>query len=99
MDEKEFVFNNYSKYVEEIAGRYLVRLTRSGYLISAVNNMFFNGRLLKRNFKMLLGKHLRLAIQNCLQCEVHNEVLQTYLNNRNCVWVEDCNENIGDKHK
>lgn len=74
-----FVEQNYQKYIKIIASRYIVRMSRLGYILSSVDNRFFKGRLFDRDLKKFLGKHQRLAIQNCLQCEVHNEVLQEYL--------------------
>lgn len=77
-----FVIENYKKYVKNIAYRYIFRLSRFGYVISSIDNRFFGGKLLSRDLKKWLGSHQRLAIQNCLQCEAHNEILKTYLDNR-----------------
>ncbi len=74
-----FVEENFRAYAKKEAGRYIVRLSRLGYLFSAADNRLFKGKLLKFNIKKWMGKHQRMALQNSLQCEVHNEILQTYL--------------------
>ncbi|MBQ4536496.1 MAG: CapA family protein [Lachnospiraceae bacterium] len=81
LDEK-FVVENYQRYVKKVASRYIVRLSRCGYIFSSLDNRFLGGKIFNKDLKKILGKHQRLAIQNCLQCEVHNEILRTYLDNR-----------------
>ena len=79
--EPSFVQKHFEDYVSKIAFRDIMRMSRFGYVFSSLDNRFFNGKLFNRNLKRLLGRHQRLAIQNCLQCEVHNEVVRVYLDN------------------
>lgn len=74
-----FVKENYKRYAEIYASRFIFRFNRFGYIISSLDNRFFGGKILNRSLKKYMGKHQRLAIQNCIQCEVYNELLCTYL--------------------
>lgn len=78
----DFVEKKYKEYVNTVAFRWIIRLSRFGYIVSFIDNKFLKGKLLNRDLKRILGKHQRLAIENCLQCEVHNEILRAYLQNR-----------------
>ena len=78
--ERGFVEQHYREYVKKVASRYIVRLSRFGYILSSLDNRFFGGKLLNHNLKKYMGIHHRLALLNCLQCEVHNEIIRTYLN-------------------
>ena len=78
----DFVEKKYKEYVNAVAFRWIIRLSRFGYIVSFIDNKFLKGTLLNRDLKRILGKHQRLAIENCLQCEVHNEILRAYLQNR-----------------
>lgn len=78
----DFVEAKYKEHISITASRYLVRISRFGYILSAADNRIFSGKLLNHNLKKCLGKHHRLALQNCLQCEVHNEALRTLLDNK-----------------
>ena len=74
-----FVEKQFKKYVDRIGYRYVYRISRFGYILSSIDNRFFGGKILNRDGKKSMGKHHRLALLNCLQCEVHNEVIRTYL--------------------
>ncbi len=74
-----FVERSYHEYAHKVAGRYIIRLSRFGYILSSIDNRLFGGKLFNRDIRKYLGRHHRLALLNCLQCEVHNEILREYL--------------------
>ena len=82
IQDPEFVESHFKEYVMKYGYRYSFRISRLGYIISSIDNRFFGGKILNRNYKYLMAKHRRLALENSLQCEVHNEVIRTFLSNR-----------------
>ena len=59
--------------------RYLIRLSKIGSVISALDNRIFKGKLLKRELKKYFSIRQRHTLENMLQCEVHNEVALRYI--------------------
>ena len=83
--DDDFVETNFREYANLNAYRLLFRTKRFGYILSSIDNRFFGGKLLKKDFKKAMGTHSRLAYENILQCETHNEMLRTYLKSTNDV--------------
>ena len=79
IQEPDFINNHFIEYTKKNSYRYLFRFSRFGSFISAIDNRIFSGKLLSRDLLFLLGKRQRITIENCLQCETHNEMIRAYL--------------------
>ncbi len=77
-----FIKNNYNKISKIDGGRYLVRLSKIGTLLVAVDNKFFKSKIFNHYFIPFNSKQ-RHTLENMLQCEVHNELVLNYLKNVN----------------
>lgn len=74
-----FIEENFDKTIIDEGARYLVRLSKIGSIVSALDNRIFKGKLLKRKFKNYFSLRQRHTLENMLQCEVHNEVVLQYI--------------------
>ena len=78
--KKNFVDENYKKQALIDGKRYILRFSKFGILFSKIDNLVFNGKICNK-IPCFFMKKQRLILQNVLQCEVHNELLLTYLKN------------------
>ena len=74
-----FIEKNFDKTIIDEGARYLVRLSKIGSIVSAIDNRIFKGKLLKRKLKNYFSLRQRHTLENMLQCEVHNEVVLQYI--------------------
>ena len=74
-----FIEKNFDKTIIDEGARYLVRLSKIGSIVSALDNRIFKGKLLKRKLKNYFSLRQRHTLENMLQCEVHNEVVLQYI--------------------
>lgn len=58
--------------------RYLLRLSKIGALLVAIDNRIFSGKLFEK-YTMVFNQRQQLTLLNMLQCEVHNELVRCFL--------------------
>lgn len=81
--EKGFIEENFDKVALRDGNRYLIRLSKLGTIISAVDNRFFKGKILREKSCTYYNLRQRHTLENMLQCEVHNEIVLRYLKLKN----------------
>lgn len=77
--EKGFIESKYNELALQKGSRYLIRYSKIGDLLSAIDMRFFKGKILDRSYGYLFTARQKRTIENSLQCEVHRELLLKYL--------------------
>lgn len=81
--DPEFIYENYSNFSEKYISNYLCSLRgHQSFLFRAINKLAKNG-LRKVLVNCKYGKREFLIIQNCIECEAHQELLLQGLKENN----------------
>lgn len=74
-----FVEKKYHEFALQQGSRYLLRFSKIGDLLSAIDMKFLKGKILDRSLGRLFTARQKRNIENTMQCETHRELLLTYL--------------------